>query len=74
MLRDLQQASSAAVEGLKEIIEDKRAPSSSRVIAARTVLEIGLKAVEVEDLEARIAAIEQYMGKTDGASPIRKAM
>src|ERR1044071_3708787 len=35
----LQQASSAAVGALREIVEDDKAPSSSRVIAARVILE-----------------------------------
>jgi transcriptional regulator with XRE-family HTH domain len=70
----LQQASGAAVRALKEIIENKNAPSSSRVMAARTVLEMGIKAIELEDVEARLAAIEAAMeGKTAGTTPIRNA-
>jgi hypothetical protein len=70
----LQQASTAAVKALRQIIENPKAPPSSRVAAAKTVLELGLKAVEVEEIEARLAAIEQAMeGKTAGATPIRSA-
>lgn len=70
----LQQASSAAVKALKEIVEDTKAPSSSRVMAARAVLEMGFKGIELEDLEARLAAIEQLAGRgKDQATPIHKA-
>lgn len=55
----LQQASSAAVGALRAIVEDSKASSSARVMAARTVLEMALKAVEVEDLEERIAKLER---------------
>ena len=70
----LQQASSAAVKALKEIIDDGEAPSSARVMAARTVLEMGLKAIEVEEIEARLIAVEQAMAnRDDGATPMRSA-
>lgn len=67
----LQQAAGAAVKALKEIIEDAKASTSARVMAARTVLEMGLKAIEVEEIEVRLAAVEQALsGKTP---PIRGA-
>jgi hypothetical protein len=70
----LQQAAAAAVKALREIIEDVKAPSSSRVMAARTVLEMGLKAVELEDMEVRLAAIERTLNnETDRPVPIRNA-
>lgn len=67
----LQQASGSAVKALREIIEDTDAPSSSRVMAARTVLEMGLKAIELEEIEGRLAAIEASMEGKAGATPIR---
>jgi hypothetical protein len=39
-------------------MKNTKAPSSSRVSAARAVLEMALKGVELEDLEARISALE----------------
>jgi hypothetical protein len=69
----LQQASGAAVKALVEIIEDTKAPSSSRVMAARAVLEMGSKALELGELEARVESLEraaeQHVGNTAG--PIR---
>lgn len=61
----LQQASGAAVKALTEIVQDKDAPSSARVMAARTVLEMGLKAVDLEDVQQRLDAIEANL-KTKG--------
>lgn len=55
----LQQASSLAVKALRDIIQDAQASTSARVTAARTVLEIGFKAVEIEDLERRVAELEE---------------
>jgi molybdenum-dependent DNA-binding transcriptional regulator ModE len=70
----LQQASGAAVKALKQIIEDRESPSSARVMAARTILEMGLKAIELEEIEARLAAVEQAVNsKAEGATPIRNA-
>jgi hypothetical protein len=70
----LQQAASAAVKALKEIVEDTKAPASSRVMAARTVLEMGMKAIELEDMETRLAAVEQAVkSENDRTTPIRNA-
>ena len=57
-IAQLQQASFAAVKTLKEIMEDPKAPASARVTAARTVLEMGLRATEVDDLRSRMSALD----------------
>ena len=54
----LQQASSAAVSVLVKIMVDPDAPTSSRVRAADVVLERASKAIELEDLDQRIAELE----------------
>ena len=54
----LQQASSAAVSVLVKIMVDPDAPTSSRVRAADVVLERASKAIELEDLDQRIAQLE----------------
>ena len=43
------------------VIEDKEAPASARVTAAKTILEMSLKALECEDLEKRIAHLEEVV-------------
>ncbi len=54
----LQQLSSAAVTVLISIAADKHMPPSSRVAAASKLLDLALRAVEVEELEARLTALE----------------
>lgn len=46
---------------LQEIMNDKNAPASARVSAAKTVLDSGLKGVELDDLDARLAALEREL-------------
>src|SRR5262245_50655798 len=48
----LQQATGQAVQTLQEVMQTPDAPASARVSAAKTVLEVAVKAVEVEDLAA----------------------
>ena len=55
----LQQASGAAVSTLLKIMVDPNAPASTRVRAADSVLDHGAKAIELEDIEVRVAALEQ---------------
>jgi hypothetical protein len=54
----LQQASGAAASTLLKIMLDKDAPTSSRLRAAESILSHGAKAIEIEDIEARVAALE----------------
>ena len=54
----LQQASGAAVSTLLKIMVDATAPHSTRVRAADSVLDHAAKAIEIEDIEARVAALE----------------
>ena len=57
----LQQSAGKAVKALVEISESKGAPASARVSAAKTILEISMKAIEFEDLEKRLAALEKIV-------------
>jgi hypothetical protein len=54
----LQQASGSAVKALRAVAEDTASPPAARVSAARAVLDIGLRAIEFEELENRITALE----------------
>ncbi len=58
----LQQLSGAAVGVLVQVMADKANPAATRVNAAKTVLEFSFRAVGLEDLAERIAALEQQMG------------
>lgn len=50
---------------LRAVMSDTEAPSSARVSAAKTALDMGLRAKEVDELEARILAIEKQI-KSEG--------
>ncbi len=54
----LQQTTGDAARALAEICRDKEAPASARVTAAKAILDGALKAVELEDIESRIATLE----------------
>lgn len=58
----LHQASGAAVSTLLKIMVDPSAPASTRVRAADSVLDHGAKAIELEDIEARVAELERAAG------------
>jgi hypothetical protein len=51
----------AASKALREITEDKSAPASARVSAARAILEHSIKGVEVLDIEERLKEIERRL-------------
>lgn len=55
----LQKASTKAVGTLEDVMGDPESPASSRVTAAKAVLELAFKAVEIEDLSRRIEELER---------------
>ena len=55
----LQRASSAAVSTLLTVMVDGNAPAASRVRAADCILEHATKAIELEDIEARVSELER---------------
>jgi hypothetical protein len=55
----LQQAASAATTTLLKIMVDPSAPASCRLRAADSVLGHAAKAIEIEDIEARVAELER---------------
>lgn len=57
----LQRASGKAVETLEAVMKGADNPATSRVSAAKIILEMALKGVEVEDLERRIADLEKFV-------------
>src|SRR3954471_21730210 len=54
-----QQAAGAAVTTLLKVMVDPNSPASTRVRAADSVLGHAAKAIEIEDIEVRLAALEQ---------------
>src|SRR4051812_9742880 len=55
----LQQAASAAATPLLKVMVDPSTPASTRVRAADSVLDHAARAIEIEDIEARILALER---------------
>ena len=55
----LQQMCAAAVSTLGKIMIDPNAPAASRVRAADSVLDHAAKAIELEDIEARVSELER---------------
>ena len=55
----LQQASSAAVTTLLKVMVDPASPASTRVRAADVILDRAVKAIEIEDIEVRVTALER---------------
>jgi hypothetical protein len=60
----LQQMCTAAVSTLGRVMLDGTAPAGSRVRAAESVLSLAAKAMEMDDLEGRITALERVAEKT----------
>ena len=54
----LQPMSTHAVTVLAMVMADTRVSPSTRVTAAKSVLEFAIRAVELEDLEGRLSALE----------------
>ena len=54
----IQQSCGEAVDVLREIMGDVQAPAANRVQAAKTMLEMALRATEIEELENRIEQLE----------------
>jgi hypothetical protein len=55
----LQQGSAAAATTLLKVMLDAATPHSTRVRAAESVLTHAAKAIEIEDIEARVTMLEQ---------------
>jgi hypothetical protein len=61
----LQQGASAAATTLLKTMIDPNTPASVRVRAAECVMNHAIKAIEIEDIEARVAALEDAAGKAN---------
>jgi AcrR family transcriptional regulator len=57
-ITQLQRDCATASKTLREVCEDKGAPASARVAAARIILDGAVRAVELQDLGARVEALE----------------
>jgi len=62
----LHQLTSAAVTTLGKVMLEPGTPPATRVRAADSILNHTTKAIEIEEIEARVAALEVAAQKTDG--------
>ena len=67
----LQQASSAAVSTLLKVMVDANTPASTKVRAADSVLNHSAKAIELEDMEARVAELERAVEASKPTGMVR---
>ena len=64
----LQQGTSAAATTLLKTMIDPNTPASVRVRAAECVMNQATKAIEIDDIQVRLAALEQEAQNTDQKS------
>lgn len=67
----LQQISSTAADVLGKLINKEETPKGSLVSAIRTALDYAYRAVELEDIEARLMEVEEAI-KNHGAGSLRR--
>jgi transposase-like protein len=61
----LQQGTSAAATTLLKTMIDSNTPASVRVRAAEAVLNHAARAIEIEDIEARVSELERAAGQVE---------
>ena len=59
----LQERANKAARALVDIAEDQEMPPSTRVAAAREILQASIKGIERDDFEARLEALERMIMK-----------
>ena len=70
----IQSAMTSAVGVLEGVMNDSQAPASSRVTAAKSLIEIGLKQVQVDEIEARITALEETIKAKESNRGLKKTI
>lgn len=60
----IQGALAPAIKTLRDIVENKKAPLSTKVMAARAILEYTIRLAEYSELEARIRILESRETET----------
>jgi hypothetical protein len=58
-----------ALQALAKIVHDESKPPSARVSAASAILKFSRESLELDDLAARLAALEQRLGGADSHPP-----
>ena len=58
-IAQVQRATGEAVETLRTVMQDSESPASARVSAAKAMLATAVKGIDIEDLAARTATLEE---------------
>ncbi len=64
-ISQLQSDCTIAVRVLREVAEDIESPASSRVAAARTILEQSVAAIQLTDLQERLEEVERLLAERE---------
>ena len=60
-IAQLQSDCRTAARVLREVAEDREAPASSRVAAAKTIIEQSVSAIQLTDLQERLEQVERML-------------
>lgn len=71
-ITQLQRDCATASKTLREICESTSAPASARVAAAKAILDGAVKAVELQDMAARLEALEDRLEDEDDEQHTKK--
>jgi transposase len=66
-ITQLQRDGADAATALRTIVKSRKTPASVRVAAARVILEQGIKAVELMDVQERLDRLETLLAQNKGA-------
>ncbi len=64
-IAQLQSDCTIAARALREVTEDKEAPASSRVAAAKAILDQSISAIELMDLQERVERLETMLSEQE---------
>ncbi len=67
----IQTDAASAAKVLRDVADDKEASASARVSAAKSIIELAVKAVEIGDVEARLEALEQHIVKKEAEDALK---
>jgi hypothetical protein len=68
----IQTDAASAAKVLRDVADDKAASASARVSAAKSIIELAVKAVEIGDVEARLEALEQHIIKKEAEDALKE--
>lgn len=61
VISNVQNSMKKAVETLLKVMDNPDSPASSKVQAARSIIEVGLRGLEIEDFELRLSRLEDHL-------------